>query len=165
MDHTVHADQNQTLVPAVCTQCGAHLEVDPSKDAAVCQYCGTPFIVQKAISEYNIQHATIEHVDTVRVEMKSKTESFLDFMGKQLSESRQVRKEERQVEKEFSHRITMLFIKVFGGIMVLFLIVGLIGMMFGLFRGDGAEEVTSEVEGGPAYTETVDGTETAAGEG
>lgn len=42
------------LVQAKCTNCGANLEVDNSKDAAICQACGTPFIVEKAINNYNI---------------------------------------------------------------------------------------------------------------
>ena len=41
------------LVAAKCTQCGAELQVDNSKDAAVCQFCNTPFIVEKAINNYN----------------------------------------------------------------------------------------------------------------
>lgn len=41
------------LVPAICTQCGAAVEVDDTKDAAICKYCGTPFIVEKAIKNYN----------------------------------------------------------------------------------------------------------------
>jgi hypothetical protein len=40
------------LTPAKCTQCGASLQVDPSKDAAICEFCGTPFIVEKAIAQY-----------------------------------------------------------------------------------------------------------------
>ena len=40
------------LVPAKCTNCGAALELDPSKDAAVCPYCHTPFVVEKAINNY-----------------------------------------------------------------------------------------------------------------
>ena len=41
------------LVQAKCTNCGANLEVDNTKDAAVCPSCGTPFIVEKAINNYN----------------------------------------------------------------------------------------------------------------
>ena len=41
------------LVAAVCTQCGAQLKVDPNAEAAVCKYCNTPFIVEKAINNYN----------------------------------------------------------------------------------------------------------------
>ena len=37
------------FVEAKCTSCGAHLKVDSLKDAAICQYCNTPFIVEKAI--------------------------------------------------------------------------------------------------------------------
>lgn len=47
-----------TLVPAICTQCGSKLEVDPSKEAAVCPYCKTPFITQKAINHYNTTNVT-----------------------------------------------------------------------------------------------------------
>lgn len=50
------------MVPAICTQCGAKLEVDNSKDAAICPYCNTPFIVEKAINKYNTEYH-IEHAD------------------------------------------------------------------------------------------------------
>jgi len=52
------------LVPAVCTQCGGALEVDPLQEAAVCQFCRTPFIVESAIAKY-VSQTTIEHADTV----------------------------------------------------------------------------------------------------
>lgn len=42
------------IVAAKCTNCGGVLEVDAEKDAAVCKYCNTPFIVEKAIENYNI---------------------------------------------------------------------------------------------------------------
>lgn len=41
------------LVPALCTQCGAKLEVDNSQEAAICKSCGTPFVVEKAIKQYS----------------------------------------------------------------------------------------------------------------
>lgn len=41
------------FVPAICTQCGAQLEVDNTQEAAICKYCGTPFIVEKAINQYH----------------------------------------------------------------------------------------------------------------
>ena len=44
------------LVAAQCTNCGAALQVDNSKDAAVCQYCGSAFIVEKAIHNYEINN-------------------------------------------------------------------------------------------------------------
>ncbi len=45
------------LVPAKCTNCGANIEVDESKEAGICRYCGTAFITEKAINNYttNVQ--------------------------------------------------------------------------------------------------------------
>lgn len=42
------------IVNAKCTNCGANLTVDEVKDAAICQYCGSAFIVEKAINNYNV---------------------------------------------------------------------------------------------------------------
>ena len=45
--------QRRTIMPLVaakCTSCGASLTVDSSKEAAICEFCGTPFIVEKAIT-------------------------------------------------------------------------------------------------------------------
>jgi DNA-directed RNA polymerase subunit RPC12/RpoP len=47
------------LVNAKCTSCGANLEVDGTQDAAICKYCGTAFIVEKAVNNYNIASAQI----------------------------------------------------------------------------------------------------------
>lgn len=42
------------LVPAKCTSCGANLEVDASQETAICSFCNASYIVEKAISNYNI---------------------------------------------------------------------------------------------------------------
>ena len=54
------------MVPAICTQCGAALQVDSAKDAAICSHCGTPFIVEKAINNFN----TTVHAGTVIISGK-----------------------------------------------------------------------------------------------
>lgn len=41
------------FVAAKCTECGGNLQIDSTKDAAICPYCGTPFVVEKAINLYN----------------------------------------------------------------------------------------------------------------
>ncbi len=41
------------LINAKCTNCGSNLQVDNTKDAWICDYCGSPFIVEKAINNYN----------------------------------------------------------------------------------------------------------------
>ncbi|MCF0145850.1 MAG: zinc ribbon domain-containing protein [Eubacterium sp.] len=42
------------LVAAKCTSCGSSLEVDREQKAAVCPYCGSAYIVDEAIQNYNI---------------------------------------------------------------------------------------------------------------
>ena len=44
------------LVPAKCTNCNASLNVDPNKDAAICPYCNSAFIVSKAINNISINN-------------------------------------------------------------------------------------------------------------
>lgn len=41
------------LVAAKCTQCGANIEVDDTNEAGICKYCGTAFVTEKAINNYN----------------------------------------------------------------------------------------------------------------
>lgn len=40
------------LVPAICTQCGAQIEVDNTHEAGICKHCGTAFITEKVINNY-----------------------------------------------------------------------------------------------------------------
>lgn len=42
------------LVAAKCTNCGGSLTVDAGLEAALCPYCNTPYIVEKAIQNYKI---------------------------------------------------------------------------------------------------------------
>ena len=44
------------IVPAQCTNCGGLLQIDSSKDAAICPFCGTPYIVEKAINNYRVNN-------------------------------------------------------------------------------------------------------------
>lgn len=41
------------LVAANCTQCGAPIEVDDTKESGVCGYCGTPYVTKKIINIFN----------------------------------------------------------------------------------------------------------------
>lgn len=47
-----------SFVAAKCTECGAQIEVDSSKEAGVCKYCGVPFVTEKVINHYvtNVQN-------------------------------------------------------------------------------------------------------------
>ena len=134
-------DLRTRLVPAVCTQCGAALEVDPTQEAAVCKYCNTPFIVDKAIQNYNIQQAKIEHVDNVTIDMKGTADSFFGFLGKQMSESREVRHEERRAWREQSHQESMAFMKIFMYMMIGMFALAAIWFVIMQIKGDNGADV------------------------
>lgn len=54
------------LVAAMCTQCGGNIETDDSKEAGICRHCGTPYITEKAINNYNTHiHNTTNIKDSV----------------------------------------------------------------------------------------------------
>ena len=53
------------LVTVSCTQCGAIVQVDSTKDAAVCEFCSSAFIVEKAINNYNITGGISAHTVNV----------------------------------------------------------------------------------------------------
>lgn len=42
------------FVPAICTCCGAPLEVDSSRQTAICTHCGTTFLTDQAIRRYRV---------------------------------------------------------------------------------------------------------------
>jgi hypothetical protein len=71
------------LVPAICTQCGAKIEVNPDNETGLCTHCNTPFITQKAITNYQInidnsQQVTKNVTKVVYGREKSEAEDFLD---------------------------------------------------------------------------------------
>ena len=55
------------LVEAKCTNCGAVLKVDSSKEAAICEFCGSAYIVEKAIHNYSITNNNVIYADTVNI--------------------------------------------------------------------------------------------------
>ncbi len=53
------------IVPAQCPNCAANLEVNSTQDAAICSHCGTPFIVEKAINNFQINNHITANVVNV----------------------------------------------------------------------------------------------------
>jgi len=88
--------KNTKMMPAICPQCGGQIEVDAQREKAFCQYCGTPFIVEKAINTYNLQHATIEHVNSINIIKTSAVESVLSFVKDQQKRNDEKKEEERK---------------------------------------------------------------------
>lgn len=62
------------LVNAKCTNCGAPLIVDNTKEAAICQYCGSAFIVEQAINNYNYYVTNNINADKVIITGKGDAE-------------------------------------------------------------------------------------------
>ena len=114
--------ENVKIVPATCSQCGGTVEVDPNSESAKCPFCGTTFIVEKAINNYNVQHATIEHADNVNIDMSGTVKTVLDFVGDQMNEDRKMRKE----MKKHSKNMFKIFGFMFGGMLIFSLIAFLI---------------------------------------
>lgn len=44
------------MIAAKCTNCGANIQVDETKEAGICESCGTAFITEKVINNYNINN-------------------------------------------------------------------------------------------------------------
>lgn len=50
------------MVAAKCTQCGANIQVDETREAGICPHCGTPFVTEKVINNYNYEvHNTVNN--------------------------------------------------------------------------------------------------------
>lgn len=64
----INIGQSTKLVPGTCTNCGAALQVDPNLKAAICPSCGTPYIVQQAINNFNIHNTTIHNTSNINIE-------------------------------------------------------------------------------------------------
>lgn len=96
------SEKKTNLVPAVCTQCGAKLEVDPDQEAAVCPYCGTPFITEKAINHYNITHVHQNNTVHIQQGRKGIFQSMADLADRQLEreQNAKIREQELQLEKQ-----------------------------------------------------------------
>lgn len=55
------------LVQAKCTNCGAALTVNPSEDAAICPFCNSAFIVDKAIQNFTSYNISAQNVEVHNV--------------------------------------------------------------------------------------------------
>ena len=65
------------LVAAKCTQCGAAIEVDESKEAGICPHCGTAFITEKVINNYNIVNNVTNNIQTAIFKTGDDVEDYI----------------------------------------------------------------------------------------
>lgn len=74
-----------SFVNAKCTNCGATLTVDNDKEAAICQYCNSAFIVEKAINNYNITNNINANVVNIYGSDTGNNRDFVIEAGKLIS--------------------------------------------------------------------------------
>ncbi len=70
-----------SIVAAKCTNCGANLEINQNLDAAVCPFCNTAFVVEKAINNYkvSIQNSSV-NIYTYDLSYDEKYENANSFL-------------------------------------------------------------------------------------
>ena len=56
-----------SLVAAKCTECGASIEVDNTKGTGICEHCGTAFITEKVINNYNTTNVNYNTQNVTKV--------------------------------------------------------------------------------------------------
>ncbi|MCL2036746.1 MAG: hypothetical protein FWG83_05090 [Oscillospiraceae bacterium] len=81
------------FVVAKCTQCSASLRVDSLKEATICDFCGSPFITEKAINNYNISALT------VNIQGNNSAAANLALRAKQFLIESDIKKAEGYIEK------------------------------------------------------------------
>lgn len=88
------------LAEAKCPNCGAKLSVDSEKDAAVCEFCGTPYIVEKAIegaiSNSTINNSVINVYNNNKNQKQEKELSEEELYTRYLEEYKAIKKDIRK---------------------------------------------------------------------
>ena len=74
-----------SFVQAKCTNCGGILSVEDNLEAAVCPFCNTPYIVEKAVNNYNITNNVNVGAGAVVNVIGEKDDGFKIVAGKLIS--------------------------------------------------------------------------------
>lgn len=64
---------------AKCSSCGANITIDETKESGICEYCSTPYTVEKTTNNVNINNTTIH----VNYDNGQKTK-FCKFCGQKI---------------------------------------------------------------------------------
>jgi len=146
------------LVPAICTQCGGSVEVDPSQEKAFCKYCGTSFFVEKAIKNYNVQHADIERVESMNVHhhKRGAVESVLNLIEKQLDKKQNKTDEERRLEEEKRKQEVKRSLIALGALAIIILLLLLVSFFILPTIEEPSHEGEARTPGGSSYHEGRD---------
>ena len=83
------------LVNAICPNCGAALKVNEEKDAAICEYCGNPYIVKKAVEKYNV--TVVNHTTN---NINANVVNIVGDSGKEVTTTTEIYRIKPQVSEE-----------------------------------------------------------------
>lgn len=76
------------LIAAKCTQCGANIKVDDTKESGICEFCGTEFITEKVINHYEISADNIivngDNINLSQYDIESALKAVDKFMAGEL---------------------------------------------------------------------------------
>ena len=108
--------------------------MDPAQEAAVCPYCGTPYIVSKAINSYNIQNAHIDHVENLHVDLKGSVDSLIGLAEREFDKNRAERKEEKKRFDEQAGKFFSIFWKMMLILTVVTMIIWVLANALGAFK-------------------------------
>ena len=131
-------DNDIKMVPAQCSQCGGVVEVNKDEERAVCPYCGTTFMIEKGVSDYN-----------VNFDVNGAVKDVLGFVGQQMKESRMERREQRE---EFAKNEKSFF-KMFAIVFAAMMVFGLIAFVIMQFSPE--TETSVQTNNPPYFTKGV----------
>ena len=88
MVKSIKGEKAMPFVQAKCTNCGGVLAVDETLDAAVCPFCNTPYVVEKAINNYNITNnisvqngGVVNIIGNVKKDFEIKAGTLIKYIG------------------------------------------------------------------------------------
>ena len=77
------------MIPAICTQCGANIQVDETKEAGICQYCGSKIENAEVVETFTpdttelieeLNNPDITSNDALSTILKSQAKATIDAM-------------------------------------------------------------------------------------
>ena len=103
------------LVPAKCPNCGATLSVDSNGKAEICQYCGSPFIVEEAKQIFNNTYNIVNNITAENVvveQVDPQYQSLLQRIKAAVNHNKNTVKSSYLMgSKEFSQYVELYFDK------------------------------------------------------
>lgn len=67
------------LTAAKCPSCGANMQIDGTKEAGICQHCGTAFITEQAINHYNVTNNVTNNMTIANASIVMNAEKEVEY--------------------------------------------------------------------------------------